>query len=820
MIEAKSSFFNLMRENFKRRIALPTCVSVLFFFIFPVSSMMNADNYMRNSAMTLSGAVDMAATNKYIYNYFISAHDALGGVFVFTTIIAVVSAVSAYGYLHNSRKTDFYHSLPVSRAKLFTISALNSLIMTAVPYIVMAMLSAAIIAAKSGYTSCFSYAAVNVFYGMCFFTLTFMTAALAMLLTGTALTGVLAVAVLLFGGPALILTVDTMMETYYWSYLRIGELMDAMIARTSPVLWAEVGGGTVMFRAIIAVIAAAILYVLCLKLYNMRHSELAGTPVVFKPIKAPIKMLVTIPGALLCGVFAGSMSGHSDIWTVFAIVCGVVIIHSIIEIIYNADLKELFSHRLQLGVCLVVSLFAYAFFRFDLAGYDRYQPDMSRVESAAVYSYSMEQVYGNEDYLEISADGEDVYLSHSRNELDVLNDMHITDKAGLKRIDDISTAGIETFDMLKQAGGKNDRYYYGTAEDELGFSPISIAWHLDNGRTIYRRYNFDLNKVSADIEAIHDSLEFKMAVYPILRKNAEGINDIVGIKYKDAFGTHTLEADLDEDANIAGVKALSATTSTANDSGTAIAAGADAAAAETETEISSESNSLSAASDVSAGNANAAASASDSRAAADIFNIYTKELAGLTAETRRQESPVAGIQFRTYKMQLMEDILKRNSGYVSLIDDTCNYPIYPSFTDTIEALKEYGAELNAGLSADNILSIVIEDTHEYNGVEDESGRPKKAKPELVVTDKGEIQEVMDSLAYNINMENELNPKYYGLYAELKFDKSGSSFKGQQPDYNSFVNGVSFDSDKIPQFVREYFEIDDETLYDSTGRVAW
>ncbi len=782
-MNSESSFFNLMKADFRRRIALPVCVTVLFFFIFPIGSMMNADTYMRNPVTTASGAVDAAATNKCIYNYFTSAHDALGGVFVFMTIIAVISAVSAYGYLHSSRKTEAYHSLSVSRTKLFTVAAVNSLIMTAVPYMLMAMISAAIIAAKSGYTDCFSYAAVNVFYGLSFYTLIYMTAALAMLLTGTVLTGLLAALFLLCGGPALILTVDAMMETYFWSYLRIDELMDALIARTSPVLWAEVGGGTVLFRAVVALIIAALLFVLCLKLYNMRRLELAGTPVVFKPIKAPVKILVTIAGALLCGILAGSMSDHSDTWTIFAIICGAVIIHSIIEIIYNADFKKLFSHRLQLVCCLIAALMSYAFFRFDLAGYDRYMPDMSKVESAAVYSSSMEQIYGNEDYLELSADGEDVYISHYRDEIDVLNDMRIRDESGIKRAADISSAGIENFKTLKQAGGKNDRFYYGTDENELWFSPISIAWHLDNGRTIYRRYKFDLSQVSADIEAIHDSAEFKTAVYPVLSKNDEQIAEITGLKYKDAFGIHGLEADWDADADIA--EEDSAPTSTSVIAGAAEALGT--------------------------GNGSTAA---------EIFAIYTKELAGLTAETRRHESPIGAIQFRTDKMQHMDEVLKEHDGYVGLVDDTGNYPIYPSFTGTIWALKEYGAELNAGLDAEHISAIVIEDALEYNGVEDESGNPVQAKPELVVTDKDEIREVLEGLIYNVNMTNELDPRYYGLYAELKFDRSGDINKGESLDYSSFVNGLSFASDKVPQFVREYFEIDDEQLADSTAHVMW
>ena len=34
---SKSSFFDLMKENFKRRIALPAIATLMFFFVMPIA---------------------------------------------------------------------------------------------------------------------------------------------------------------------------------------------------------------------------------------------------------------------------------------------------------------------------------------------------------------------------------------------------------------------------------------------------------------------------------------------------------------------------------------------------------------------------------------------------------------------------------------------------------------------------------------------------------------------------------------------------------------------------------------------------------------
>ena len=336
---SRSSFFDLMRENLKRRIALPALITVVFFFLFPVGTLMLVDNYMRNPATSALGLTDWDLTKRYIHDDFLQMQNAAGFLFVLIVLLAVVSGVNAFKFLHNARKTDFYHSLPVSRVKLYTVSVVNSLLMTGVPYLVMAMASAAITQVKTGYAGCLGYAFGNYLCGMGFFVMIFMTTVLAMLLTGNLFTGITGTIVFMFYGPVTVCTLDALMSGYFRTYYRISAYVDELCAHTSPICWVAIGDGTNGHKAAAALIVGVVLFALCLKLYLMRRSEAAGTPMAFKLIKAPVKVLITVTFALQAGLFAGGMTDESDVWTVFGMLCGAVLVHSVIEIIYNADFR-------------------------------------------------------------------------------------------------------------------------------------------------------------------------------------------------------------------------------------------------------------------------------------------------------------------------------------------------------------------------------------------------------------------------------------------------------------------------------------------------
>ena len=51
--------------------------------------------------------------------------------------MAVVCGVALFAYLHNRQKVDFYHSLPISRTRLFANNFLTGIVCTLLTYFVM-----------------------------------------------------------------------------------------------------------------------------------------------------------------------------------------------------------------------------------------------------------------------------------------------------------------------------------------------------------------------------------------------------------------------------------------------------------------------------------------------------------------------------------------------------------------------------------------------------------------------------------------------------------------------------------------------------------
>lgn len=83
-------------------------------------------------------------------------------------------------------------------------------------------------------------------------------------------------------------------------------------------------------------------------------------------------------------------------------VAGILLTHCIIEIIYQADFKKLFSHKLQLIGCLAAGVLFFLSFHYDWYGYDRFIPEKEKIVSAGLdfsidenflkgYAYAVEE---------------------------------------------------------------------------------------------------------------------------------------------------------------------------------------------------------------------------------------------------------------------------------------------------------------------------------------------------------------------------------------------------------------------------------------------
>ena len=533
------SFLHLMRENLRRRIWSVALSSLLFFFMFPIIMMLQVSHYLdaSNFVSLTDPAPAMEHAKQQVFSNFIGWVETDDPFLSFILLcLAVVIAASAFSWLHNSRKTDFYHSLPVSRARLFHAVNLNSLLIVGVPYLIMSLLAAAITQTSTGHSGCFIAALLGYLGHMAFFLLGYMTVVLAMMLTGYVFVGLLGTGTFFIWGPCFVALVFGLMNRYLYTFCDSEEMIQWFMHRSSAFLWMFPFSGeaavSAPVRAAAALAASAALMIIDLLLYFKRRSESAGHAMAFGVTEAPVKLMIIVPISIGCGLIFQELM-ESDAWTVFAIVCALLIGGCIMEIIFRFDFRQLFAHKSHLLIGLLLSLGIFAFFRFDLAGYDRYLPDRTKLSSAGVVTDIYDNIWNYNHRFELHDDGDNVYLSQVDNEPTpkVLRRMELHD---LDTVYAIAGEGIAEAAQMRPGAFGINKVTTDSGNTDTQTCKVYISWHFANGRQVLRQYTVNAAKLHSDLDRLHDSADHKKAFYPIFSVTAD---DLAGVNYQDIDNT-------------------------------------------------------------------------------------------------------------------------------------------------------------------------------------------------------------------------------------------------------------------------------------------
>ncbi len=531
---SRSLFFKYMKENTKQRIWNLALVLLLCFFAFPVMTALWSSTAFRpeNLNSSLPADLALAQAQRDFTRDMLRMYSMKGGALAFMlTIAAVVLAASGFAYLHSKKKTDFYHSLPIRREMLYAATCLNGFLYMAVAYLGFLTVAAVMIRVKGVPFDWGSLYLASVEH-LCFFALVYMTAILSMLLTGNLVVGLLGTGVLFSWGPVICMTISAYFLEYFTTFYGDDSFLLALSEWTSPVAWyvkacmsSQPGR-----MALWAMLAAAVLFLLGMFLYRRRPSEAAGHAMAF-PITEPIiRFLIAVPSSLLLGAMFHLVMCE-DGWTVFGLVCGLLLVSCIIEIIYHFDFKSLFAHKRQLLVSAVFVGVVFAIFRFDLFGYDRYLPATEKLASGGIYCDLLDpdatsQYHSTVEYTE----GWYGVTFDAMPSSTLADQMQISDDQGLELLHTIAAQGVhdaaQARDRFLRGGGRS----YDGEEGDEAFHNVTIAWHLRNGRTVYRSYRVNVSSIKTALEAVYDLDAYKMAMYPVLSLTAD---DVAGINYKE-----------------------------------------------------------------------------------------------------------------------------------------------------------------------------------------------------------------------------------------------------------------------------------------------
>jgi len=654
---SKNLFFKLMREDLKRRMWAGALLSLGFFFFYPVVAAFTAGE-IRDYADYAKGLADYenGLTRWLSFNC---------GMTVFLMMVAaLICGLSSFSYLNSKSKVDFYHGIPVRREKLFAINFLDGILLLVIPYGICQVL-AVMVGISNGASGSRLWPVALAAFGLhiTYFILMYVTVVVAAMMTGHLVIGFLGSMVFAFYIPMAVMLMIAYFSSFFWTYASYlpGLLSENILKngmRLSPVaeyIYQQMRNGDsyqtpapMTVPVLIAWGVSLLLAVLACFLYRKRPSEAAGRAMAFPVSRPVIRILLTILSALGLGLFLYTV--HSSMgWAVFGIVFGGGICHCVVEIIYHFDFRKLFSHKLQLAGCLVVSMGIMLVFKYDLLGYDRYLPKAGQVREASIRMSGVTNwvSYGQ---TEKAPDGRYIWKHASDSEY-VLQNMKYHDVENLL---DIASAGVEQVEENKRrkANGYEGEYYSRQPAEEGFWSRVEICYTLNSGRRVSRIYSISINeKARSAFEKLYVNEEFQRGVFPLLAMTGEQVDTI---RFRGKYSR------------------------------------------DNENEVCLESMSA--------------------EEKAQMLEIYQKEFAAMTVAGMEKEAPVGLIRFskeldeeamRWWKQQEVNDPQEyRYSRWRDFVNEDF-YPLYPSFTETIQLLQKQGVKVGGYLDDLDVQIIQV-----------------------------------------------------------------------------------------------------------------
>lgn len=425
----------------------------------------NWQNAMNNAASMLSGG------NLFVKIVFI--------------VLAVVCGVAMFAYLHSRQKVDFYHSLPISRTRLFANNFLTGVVCTFSTYLAMLAITVACAYAMGcGEAVRWDEIGGAILCNLIVFLLIYALTVLTTVVCGNTIITLLLLAWVFFS-PMLVRVLQfCLFYKFYDTFTaNAGQLVGAI--RLTPVVQYFVLHGThYIGEHVIGVlqpgesalglligylIAAAVVTALALFLFRIRKSERAGTALAFTPTKLPIKVYMCLTMGVVFGWVFGMIAGNFWFWP--GLVVGTVLFHWIVEIIYAFDFRAIFARPLHLLAILVVLVAGMLAMQFDVTGYDTWLPD--RDDLTAV---------------DISGSGEPA----------------LTDSTNIDAVHRLMEIGV-------QAMQEED-----TDEDNsLSYTQVTVKCQMGS-RTAARQYRIpETEEVIALLDQIEQSEEYKRAKWPL-----------------------------------------------------------------------------------------------------------------------------------------------------------------------------------------------------------------------------------------------------------------------------------------------------------------
>lgn len=340
----------------------------------------------------------------------------------FTPFYWLALGLGAVGGLYVTRYQDvpqqsnFYHSLPVTRAGLLSARVLALLLVQVLLLIVVTMVDVvfAVMIAGNIDSALVMNLVLSCGVHFCYIMLVFLTSLAVVLLAGqlTANTvgQVLMSVVIHLTIPLTAVVLSAVVSISCQTYSTIG-LFDTLTrfniitgftrAQTSvyahintlnPALEQALDAANFsphflawpLVMTLLYVLVAVVCFVLTYVLYARRAVEKAGDTLMYPLVGSIVKAIYVFLGGVFCGLGLRELAGETMIGFVIGAIVGMVVVHLIAEMLFSMDVDGVRRHYVSSLVGLVVALVATLGFQSGLIDMDSRFPDAASVKGAYI----------------------------------------------------------------------------------------------------------------------------------------------------------------------------------------------------------------------------------------------------------------------------------------------------------------------------------------------------------------------------------------------------------------------------------------------------
>ncbi len=507
-----------VKASLRRKAWFTALVTITLLFALTINGAMQAQNLLRRLSLSETGQVDFSQLSQ-IFGYGSAA------ISVPLLIGAFAAALIFFGYLHQGKQADFYHSLPISRTKLFLANYLAGMAAVILPWLVNE-LAAILIMVALGAGSYLDPSVICAGLGghlLCFLAIYTLTA-LAMVFTGHRLVGGLLALVFLGYAPLAIALFQwlgtTFYPTWYSDLINWGSILahSSPVARYISLMLRDAAYSLLSVGDIYALLGLiAVSLGLCLFFYQRRPSETAGRALAFPLSRIFFKYPLVLTAMAGMGMALYEIGNFSWGWYMIGVALGGFISAQMLEIINAFDFRAIRAKLLPLAACLILFAGGSLFCIKDVTGYNTYVPDpadVAQVEivlpdtaitsSYTLYSYTLDSAAQRQADLRFLGESREVQLRRGL----------VATEAGIAAAVEIgrrlveNTASEETMDWQRNRTSAYLRY---TLKDG------SVHTRSYQGSGVY------LDDIAGQLDAIYGEAPFRQGLYPLFDYQPEQV---------------------------------------------------------------------------------------------------------------------------------------------------------------------------------------------------------------------------------------------------------------------------------------------------------